>query len=44
MLICENCGTRCFTATPELFQSCELCGGRLIDKNKQNKEQSKDEK
>ena len=31
MLICEQCGDTYFTATPELFQKCESCGGKLKD-------------
>lgn len=31
MLKCEQCGYVYFTATPELFQQCESCGGRLVD-------------
>ena len=31
MLKCEQCGDVYFTATPELLQQCESCGGKLID-------------
>jgi len=32
MLVCEKCGDTYWTAIPELYQQCESCGGRLIDK------------
>lgn len=46
MLKCEQCGDVIFTLTPELFQICESCGGRIVvvgAKKEEKEQQSIDE-
>jgi rRNA maturation endonuclease Nob1 len=39
MLKCEQCGDVYYT--PELYQQCESCGGKLIDITPRKKEEKK---